>query len=316
MGRRSPSLVPGSPEWLLLRRSGIGATDAAPVLGRGKYGTPWTKYQEMKGLTVPSLPSEAMEWGVRLQPVVGRKWAEATGLRVRACNMTYWHPTIERVFSHYDFDVPPDAILEVKTAGWTKDEEWGEEDSDQVPEEYLLQAEHELACRPDRKVCHIAVLIGGQKFRKYRVERDAELIGWMETIYRDFLDRVDRDEPPEIDGSYAASEYLRAKHPTDTGEIVEMDASTADLARQYLAAKAVVDDAERSTSALGNALREWMADRSVARDEAGLSVMYRQERDRRVVDWEAVGAEVPDVVQRHARMEPGRRPLLVRYRAP
>jgi len=314
--KRAPSPVPGSPEWLTLRRSGIGATDAAAVLGRGSHGSPWTKYQEMKGLTVPKLVSEAMEWGIRLQPLVGHKWSEETGLPVRACNMTYWHPSIPRVYSHYDFDVGRDAILEVKTAGWTKDEEWGEEDSDQVPEEYLVQAQHELMCRPERKVCYIAVLIGGQKFRKYQVGRDDELIELMERVYRDFLDRVDRDEPPVIDGSFAATEFLRAKYPTDNGEVVELDQTAATLARGYREAKADIEDATRRAFALANGLRDWMADRSVARSDDGLSVSYRQEKSRKVVDWDLVGAEVPDVVARHTREEPGHRPLIVRYRAP
>ena len=311
--RRTPSPPPGSDEWWNLRRSGIGATDAANVLGRGRYGTPWTKYQEMRGLTVPKVSSEAMAWGILLQPVVGRAWSESTGIKVRACNMTYWHPTMDRVFSHYDFDTPG-GILEVKTTGWVRDEEWGEQDSDQVPEEYLIQAQHELMCRPGKSICYIAVLIGGQKFRRYEVRRDDELIGMMETVYTDFLGRVDRDDPPVIDGSYAATEYLRARYPSDNGEEIVLDDKGSDLARQYLAAKAVLDDAERSAYALRNAICDLMGPNAVARSDDGLSITYRKEKDHAVVDWPAVGAEVPEVVARHTTVVEGRRPLLVRYK--
>lgn len=297
-----------------MRRGGIGATDAAPVLGRGEYGSPWTKYQEMMGLTVPKVESEAMEWGIALQPLVARKWAEAAGVKIRANNWTYYHPTIPRVFSHYDYDTP-DGILEVKTSGYYRDEEWGEEDTDQVPEEYLLQCQHELMCRPDRRLCHIAVLIGGQKFRKYRVPRDAELIDYMEQGYRAFLARVDAGEPPEIDGSYAASEYLRSRYPTDNGEEVELDEPAEDLALRYLAAKATAEANARDLYAIGNALREWMADRAVARGH-GYSVTYRQERARRAVDWPAVEKAHPEIVAPYVTTEPGHRPLLVRFRAP
>lgn len=312
--RRQTSPVPGSPEWFALRRSGIGATDAAAVLGRGKYGSPWTKYQEMTGLTVPKMASEAMEWGILLQPLVARKWAKETGIRVRACGWTYWHPAIERVFSHYDYDTP-DGILEVKTAGMLRADEWGEEDSDQIPEEYLLQAQHELMCRPGRVVCHIAVLIGGQKFRKYQVPRDPELICLMEDGYRNFLARVDAGQAPEIDGSYAASEYLRTMYPTDSGEEVELDEKAEDLATRYLAAKAAAEDAEREVYAVGNGLREWMAARALA-SRNGYSVTYKQEKDRRVVDWPAVAKTHPELIDNYARTEPGRRPLIVRFRAP
>jgi predicted phage-related endonuclease len=285
------------------------------VLGRGKYGTPWTKYQEMLGLTVGKVESEAMEWGIKLQPLVGQKWSEATGLRVRACNWTYWHPDIDRVYSHYDYDVPPNAILEVKTAGISRADEWGEEDTDQVPEPYLLQAQHELMCRPDREACHIAVLIGGQRFRKYRVPRDAELIGLMEQGYREFLGRVDRAEPPEIDGSASASEYLRSMYPADNGEEVELDDRAEELARRYLSAKAEIEERERELFTYRNALLEWIADRAVARGN-GYSVSCKQERARRAVDWPAVEKAHPEIIAPYVRTEPGHRPLVVRFRAP
>jgi putative phage-type endonuclease len=312
---RKPSPVPGSPEWFALRRSGIGATDAANILGRSDYGSPWTKYQEMTGLTVPKVATEVMEWGIKLQPLVARKWSEATGKRIRACNYTYWHPSIDRVFAHYDYDVPPGAILEVKTTGLMRADEWGEEDSDQVPEEYLLQAQHELMCRPDRTVCHVAVLIGGQRFRKYVVPRDRELIMLMEDRYRDFLDRVDRGEPPEIDGSRAATEYLAHLYPTDNGEEIELDETAENLATRYLNLREQKKLAAASLDAVANGLRDWMAERALARG-GGYTITYRQERDQTVVDWPEIAKEVPDLVARHTRTEPGRRPLFVRFKAP
>lgn len=320
--RRVPSPIPGSPEWVALRRTGLGATDAAVVAGRSRFASPFDKFQEMQGSSAPKIATDAMKWGMLLQPVVGKAWAEEKGKRVRADNWTYFHPDRSDIYSHYDFDVVGEpAILEVKTASAYAQREWGEEDTDQIPEGYLLQAQHEIMCRPGIERCYLAVLIGGQKLKPYVVERDDELIRNLLTIETAFLDRAHAGIPPEIDGSDAATQYLLDRFPKDNGVVVNLPESVEALAVAYLNVMAEEKETAERKAAIGNQLRATLeaASGGVGKD---VRIVYKAQKDREVVDWRGVLAQVqplvdPDsyteAIDHNTTTKPGNRPLIVSY---
>ncbi|NJD27419.1 MAG: hypothetical protein FIA92_03890 [Chloroflexi bacterium] len=316
--RRQRSPEPGSAEWLTLRRSGLGATDAAVVAGRSRFASPFDKFGEMLGRTAPKIATEAMEWGVILERPVGLKWAADTGRTVRHNGFTYWLE--DGIFSHYDFDVGGEAaILEVKTASAYGQREWGEQDTDQVPTEYLLQAQHEIMCRPGIERCYIAVLIGGQKLQRYVVERDDELIGHLLTIERNFLARTRAGIPPEIDGSEAATEYLRSVHPKDDGTQIDLSPDVENAAREYLALKAQEKELAEKIALQGNLLRERLAAASSAIGRE-VKVTYRTSKDRTETNWKAIANFMLDrfgreqeLIDQYTETKPGARPLIVTW---
>ena len=65
-------------------------------------------------------------------------------------------------------------IVEVKTANQYMADKWGEEGSDVVPEEYMLQCVHYMIVEAV-PVVDMPVLIGGQDFRIYTIEYDKEV---------------------------------------------------------------------------------------------------------------------------------------------
>jgi predicted phage-related endonuclease len=64
-------------DWLRARKRGLGASDAAPVLGmsrwRGGYSVATDKLTE--GID-ESPPDETQEWGLRHEPAIAQKFAE------------------------------------------------------------------------------------------------------------------------------------------------------------------------------------------------------------------------------------------------
>ena len=290
MKKRTPSPVPGSPDWIEQRRHGIFATDAATVTGRSPFASPWDKYQELQGTTAPKVATERMEWGNLLQPLVGQAWARKKGRKVRACPWTYWLE--EGIGSHYDFDVIPEKgqpvteILEVKTASVYAQREWGEQDTDQVPEAYALQAQHEIMCRPGVVRCHLAVLIGGQKLQTYVIERDEELIEDLLRIERTALSNARAGIPPPMDGSEAASNYLRLKSPRDNGERVELTEPVEALALAFMSAKEQDKAATEQKELTANRLREALGDTALATGRM-VKVSFKSNRDTDWVDWKA-----------------------------
>jgi len=315
MKKRTPSPVPGSADWVEQRRHGIFATDAATVTGRSPWDSPFTKFQEIRGTTMPKIATEAMEMGVILQPIVGMLWAKKHGRKVRANPWTYWLE--DGIGSHFDFDVVPEKgqpvteILEAKTADKFASRDWGEQDTDQVPEAYALQCQHEIMVRgPDIVRCHLGVLLGGNRFQTYVVERDDEMIEDLLAIERRFLANARLGIAPEMDGSEAATNYLRNLSPRDNGARWELPESVEALGLAYMAARAAEESAIEQKASAGNKLREAMSDHASGAGRL-LKITYRNSRDRTVINWQAAAEAAHAPTEPFTTTVPGNRPLIV-----
>ena len=163
------------------RKSYIGASDAAAVCGRSRWGTPLSIWAEKTG----RLPAEDIghkiyvRIGNKMEQVVADLFTEETGKKVHKVNEAFVHKVHPFLRCHIDRKVEGErAILQCKTAGAFKGKEWN---GDEIPDEYVLQEIHELACSGyDR--AYIACLIGNHDFKIKVIERDAKQI-------RDLVDR-------------------------------------------------------------------------------------------------------------------------------
>ena len=315
MKRRTPSPVPGSADWIEQRRHGIFATDAATVTGRNPFASPFDKFAELQGTTAPKIATEAMEMGVILQPIVGMLWAKKHGRKVRANPWTYWLE--DGIGSHFDFDVVPEKgqpvteILEAKTADKFASRDWGEQDTDQVPEAYALQCQHEIMVRgPSIVRCHLGVLLGGNRFQTYVVERDDELIEDLLSIERRFLANARLGIAPAMDGSEAATNYLRNLSPRDNGARWELPEDVEALGLAYMAARAAEESAIEQKASAGNKLREAMSDHASGAGRL-LKITYRTSRDRTIVNWQAAAEAAGVSPVPFTTTVPGNRPLVV-----
>lgn len=172
-------------EQKLARRSGIGGSDAAAILGLSTFATPLDIFLEKTSKEEPADDemTEAQYWGHIHEENVAQEWAKrmtAEGRRVvvqpAATSMT--HPEHEFIRGNIDRWAIVDGAregLEVKTANEFVKHLWGDEESDKLPDYYLIQVLHYMLVTGLQR-WHVAVLIGGNKFRKYVVERDEQLI--------------------------------------------------------------------------------------------------------------------------------------------
>ncbi len=101
------------------------------------------------------------------------------------------------MFSLKNGKLTTDQGLECKTASEYLSKLFGEEGTDQIPDYYLTQCLWYMKLT-GFQVWHLAVLIGGNKFRMYRIERDDDLI---ESIFKQvkafWFNHVIADVPPD-----------------------------------------------------------------------------------------------------------------------
>ena len=69
-------------EWLKLRKTGIGGSDAGAICGLNPYSSPMKVYQEKTTEEDEDLDCEAMRQGRDLEEYVARRFTETTGLKV------------------------------------------------------------------------------------------------------------------------------------------------------------------------------------------------------------------------------------------
>lgn len=108
-------------------------------------------------------------------------------------------------------------ILECKTAGIHGARLW----RDGVPEYVQLQVMHQLAVTGHR-AADVAVLIGGQELRIFRIERDEALIARLIALEQEFWEMVQSGTAPPGDGSESSEKALRYLYPVDSGDQVDL----------------------------------------------------------------------------------------------
>ena len=285
------------------RRKGLGGTDAAPILGLSRFRGPADVYMEKLGLSAPLVQTEAMEWGNRLEAAILVKYGEEQRCKVRKNKRVQRHPQYPWMLAHIDGWVDSAGIVDAKSAGLWSVNEWGEQGTDQVPDDYRLQAVHYMAVC-DREFCDFALLVAGQKFRLYRVVRDQEIEDALIEAERAFWhDHVLAKVPPPVDGSEASRKLLEVRFPK--AELAEIDPPEGfeTYALQYLHTKGLMKEMEGQLEVVANLMREAMG---TAESVSGAHYRARWSNVKSPArtDWAGVvrDAAVPaDIVERNTK---------------
>lgn len=235
-------------DWLASRREGITATDLPAILGVNKYKTAIDVWMDK---VAPSPDTFVMEigegeaalWGVVLEDVVARTWAEHQGVQVRRIG----------IIAHEDHDWMRASLdrlvtgckhggrcgLEVKTRSGYVGEEWDKG----VPADVAAQVHWQLIVSGLDHI-HVTALIGGQRLVEHIVNLDGvnipELIGYAKTVW----DAVATGEAPQMPEAVWTDDYLDQLHPESSGD-VEVDLAIAELATEFREISGVILELEK-----------------------------------------------------------------------
>lgn len=250
-------------EWLDLRRHGIGGSDAAAIAGLDPYRSAFAVYLDKVGMAPPDEDSEPAYWGRELEPFVARRFARETGRHVidlpqllRSRTHPFALANVDRLTAPAP-DVAPDRVLEAKTtSAWNPSYVDGS-GTDGLPDRAAVQVMHYLGVTGYTEA-DVAVLIGGQRFRNYHVERDDELIANIFKLEAEFWQQVLDRVPPAPDA--AALELLAHLYDVKPGSVVTLDDHLDDVEtltrrrqvakEQIKALEAEADDAQAKLCAL------------------------------------------------------------------
>lgn len=172
-------------QWHELRRTGIGGSDAAAVLGESKWKTPYKVWRE-KVFGERDPDNKSFEAGRRLEPIIREWYEDETGQKVVI-------PGFMRD-KHYPFlcgnvdGLTDDKVIEIKTARFN---DWG----DTPPNAYVLQCQHYLLLT-GKDSADLVVLFAGQDFKVYSIDTNPALQTAMLQHYYQFWQYVESKTPP------------------------------------------------------------------------------------------------------------------------
>ena len=215
----------GREEWLRLRKSGIGGSDAGAVCGMNPFSSPAKVFQDKASDEISELDSEAVRQGNDLEDYVARRFMEATGLKVRRSNFMY--RSAEHPFMLADVDrlvVGEDAGLECKTASAYSADKWKDGN---IPLHYIIQCVHYMIVT-GRKTWYLAAVILGKDFICRKLTWDDDIAAGLVAAEEDFWkNHVEKGILPPPDGSKifdaVLEQYFHTSRKKSAVELVGFD---------------------------------------------------------------------------------------------
>lgn len=108
-------------QWVKARRTSLGGSEVAAVLGHSQYTTPLRLWMIKKGLIEPMQGNAVTEFGHVFEPVMAEKFTQLTGLKTRNAPKTYAHAHHPYLRGNIDRQImasnthPGTGLLELKT---------------------------------------------------------------------------------------------------------------------------------------------------------------------------------------------------------
>jgi len=279
--------------WLQARRAGIGGSDVAALLGLSKYNSPYSLWLDKTGRGTDDTSGEAAYWGNTLEDVVAKEFAKRNDLKVQRFNSVItgdepWmlgnidraviNPAMAGRVYLKDGRLTTDQILEVKTANQYLAKLWGD-NQDTVPDYYLTQCQWYLGVT-QAEVCHMAVLIGGQKYQQYKISRDDELIAMLKSEARTFWhDYVLADQPPEPT-TFDDLAHRFGQHAE--GSVLEADDDLAVLISEYKALGEAIKEAKENQDDMKLDIVKAMRDAEMIMHNGKKLLTYKTQTSNRI----------------------------------
>ena len=281
-------------EWLAFRKTGVGGSDAATIVGMNPWGSRYSLWAYKKGLLPEREDNEAMRVGRDLEEYVAQRFAETTGKKVRRINAILRNEKYPFALANIDRDiVGEDAGLECKTTSDYTIRKYGEDD---FPEKYYCQCVHYMAVTGAKK-WYLAVLqLTSREVRIFELQRDEAEIEALMAAENLFWQQVINNEQPAPDGSKASTETVNELNPVSNGMEVQLLGMDAVLNRLAVL-KSEIDKLNNEKAEAENALKQ-----RLGAFEKGTSAKWSvtwKSQDRNTFDSKRYMAEHPGDYSRY-----------------
>ncbi len=284
------------------RRQGIGGSDVAAIVGVSKWKTPLQVYMEKKGLAELEEENQAMRMGKKLEPIIVELYKEknisdlAVEIITGEANNGKEKMIVEKGDYYY---FHPDGLLintqlndvvfggfEAKTSRVMKN--WGFE-PDEVPMDYILQVQWGMfVC--ELPFFDLAVLLQGNEYRQYRIERNEETVEWLKGKVDTFwCDNILKSIPPDPIGEKADRELLNALY-AETATQTQADVNCLEYIEKLQSVSVDLKNLEGEKLLYQNLIKTEMGDNQELINPSH-KITWKSPKDKVAVNWKAIAEQ-------------------------
>ncbi len=188
-----------SPEPVAARRRPVDSSEVAALFGLDERRTRFELWHQKAGnIAEPELPDDERVFRTALEPAIAQGVAELKGWKIRKVRRSIEHPTVPGMGASVDFEIfghtRGAAPLEIQNVDSLAARDWPD---GLPPLRFELQAQHLLACLPNRSWAALGVLIGGNSPRVFEYDRHPGLIAKIERTVAEFWRSIEENRPPQ-----------------------------------------------------------------------------------------------------------------------
>jgi putative phage-type endonuclease len=272
------------------RRSGIGGSDIAVILGISPFGkTTEDIWRDKLGLSMPLEETGPMKRGTRLEKVAIEEYSNATGREIATGQQLYRHPLRSHMIAHLDGQIMDEAgqwsgVLEVKIPNVQTYMRYRREG---IGDYVNIQAQHYL-CVTGRPWASIYIW-SPEVWDGFCVDAKPDT-GIIDMIYQkadEFWQYVENKTPPPLAGPPQIFDF-----PKHEGAIVQIDSDDWKRAASDLKlATDLMKEAEHILERSKSRVKELMAGLDAA-EGYGVRCYNKWQEGRRTVDKKAAVGEI------------------------
>lgn len=282
--------------WHLMRRTGIGGSDVAAILGLNPWRAPIDVYLDKIGESKPWDGNEATKWGKLLEPVIATEYQSRNG-GPESCHLDGpfeparvearpWHlytvdrlvlsslpegwtgPPRAQALEHIAQDCgaaprtePPAGlvlkVLEIKARGWMARKDYGDEDSDEIPFGDLCQVAWYVSALDVNGGADVAALFNTNELRVFHYYRDTDLEDQLlEAVHSFWFNHVVARVPPPADGTKGHARYIRERFDKNNAALLQPTEPVLELAGKLRMVVALIKSLGESKELLQQQLQE------------------------------------------------------------
>lgn len=272
------------------RKTYIGSSDAAAIVGVSPFKTAFQLYQEKIGevFEFDTDKEKIFARGKKFEPIILEMLVEELVSRGHEVEV------IDRNERKRDPELPflaseSDAVLridgeivsaEAKSVNGFAAKLWGEQETDDFPIYYQCQTLHDLMVK-GRKKCVVAALIGTDDLRIYWIERDDELIAGIRQKEIEFWSRVQRRDPPEP----TTANDVNWLYKNDSGEALEADAELLALCSELSSLQRDAKAIENRFDTISTRLKVRMKSAAFITHNGRKICSWKSTKDGSKTDW-------------------------------
>lgn len=237
-------------EWLEMRRSFIGGSDAGSFNPTSKYKSPFILYAEKKGQWKPFRGNAATKRGNLLEPVIRSETAKEIGADIELC--PYALVSNERSFmgcnldgiinTPFGYDGKHFAAPTGFEAKTSRDGTGFSKESGEIPDDYYYQVQHCMAVTGIQNFILSVYIMSRDELQIYVVPRNEEFISALVEAEAAFWrDNIEKDVTPAPRGLDDENDLLDEQI---TGGEVELTPELEELCKNYDKARKMAFEAE------------------------------------------------------------------------